>query len=308
LNDPIHYQTIGEFHEPIRTGKISPVDVVEACLTRIHRLNPTLNAFITVFDDEARPLAKQAEAEINAGRWNGPLHGIPVGIKDFYDTAGSRTTAAFEPFKNRIPKKDAAGVAKTQGGRCDCRRQNQHAPARDGDDRARERFRPRAAILWLSHPGITTRSVTDTAVVLNALAGQDGKGARQEFHAEALRETKLRVGVADNFKAQPEITDAFKRAIESMRALGHAIATAHAPFEIPPFGDLRAIQEDRETIADRAFKDVDVIVLPTTATIVLAVKDASANKLLWTAGHQRSLRCRSARPSDGTADRRQASR
>jgi len=197
---------------------------------------------------------------------------------------------------------------KTQGGRCDCRRQNQHAPARDGDDRARERFRPRAAILWLSHPGITTRSVTDTAVVLNALAGQDGKGARQEFHAEALRETKLRVGVADNFKAQPEITDAFKRAIESMRALGHAIATAHAPFEIPPFGDLRAIQEDRETIADRAFKDVDVIVLPTTATIVLAVKDASANKLLWTAGHQRSLRCRSARPSDGTADRRQASR
>jgi len=141
---------------------------------------------------------------------------------------------------------------KTQGGRCDCRRQNQHAPARDGDDRARERFRPRAAILWLSHPGITTRSVTDTAVVLNALAGQE--------------------------------------------------------FEIPPFGDLRAIQEDRETIADRAFKDVDVIVLPTTATIVLAVKDASANKLLWTAGHQRSLRCRSARPSDGTADRRQASR
>jgi len=108
----IHYQAIGELHEQIRTGKISPVDVVDACLTRINRLNPTLNAFITVFDDDARELAKQAEAEIKAARWKGPLHGIPVGIKDFYDTAGSRTTAAFEHFRNRIPKKDAAGVAK----------------------------------------------------------------------------------------------------------------------------------------------------------------------------------------------------
>src|SRR5262245_19732837 len=112
MNEPIHYQTIGELHEHIRTKRISPVEVVDVCLTRIHRLNPALNAFITVFDDEARELAKQAEAEIKAGRWKGLFHGIPVGIKDFYDTAGSRTTAAFEHFKNRIPNTDAVGVAK----------------------------------------------------------------------------------------------------------------------------------------------------------------------------------------------------
>ena len=299
-----------------------------------------------MFDDEARELAKQAEAEIKAARLKGPLHGIPVGIKDFYDTAGSRTTAAFEHFKNRIPKKDAARRRKTQGSRGDCRRQDEHAPARDGDDRTRERIRPRAqsldgdfipggsssgsaaavaaglcyatldtdaigscrlpaaccgvvgfkgtyglissqgilegekadaAILWLSHPGITTRSVTDTAFVLNALAEHDGDGARQDFHLEALRETRLRVGVADNFKADQEITRAVTAAIESMRALGHAITTAHAPFDMPPFGDLHAIESDRKTIADRAFKDIDVMVLPTTTTTVLTVEDASAN-------------------------------
>ena len=112
MTEAIHYQTIGGLQEQIRSGTVSPVDVVHACLARIHKHNPSLNAFITVFDDDARALARQAEAEIEAGRWKGPLHGIPVGIKDFYDTAGSRTTAAFEHFKNRIPKKDAVGVAK----------------------------------------------------------------------------------------------------------------------------------------------------------------------------------------------------
>lgn len=346
MSEPIHYQTIGELHEQIRNRKISPIDVVDACLTRIHRLNPTLNAFITVFDDEARELAKQAESEIKAARWKGPLHGIPVGIKDFYDTAGSRTTAAFEHFKNRIPKKDAAGVAKLKAaGAIVVGKTNMHrlgmgttglesafGPVRnpwDGDfipggsssgsaaavaaglcyatldtDAIGSCRLPAAccgvvgfkgtyglisgqgilegekadeAILWLSHPGITTRGVTDTALVLNALAEHDGNRARQDFHAEALRETKLRIGVADNFKADQEITDAFKSAIESMRAFRHAITTAHAPFDMPPFGDLHAIESDRKTIADRAFKDIDVMLLPTTATTVLAVKDASAN-------------------------------
>jgi aspartyl-tRNA(Asn)/glutamyl-tRNA(Gln) amidotransferase subunit A len=132
-------------------------------------------------------------------------------------------------------------------------------------------------ILWLSHPGITTRSATDTALVLNALAERAGKEDPHDFHNEALRNTKLRVGVADNFKADKEVADAFKAAVEAVRALGYDITTTHAPFDIPSLGDLHAIESDRATIADRAFKDIDVILLPTTATTVFSVKDASAN-------------------------------
>src|SRR6266851_3974458 len=71
-----------------------------------------LNAFITVLADQALEQARVAEAEIKEAKWRGPLHGIPVGIKDFYDTAGVRTTVAFEPFKDRVPLKDALAVSK----------------------------------------------------------------------------------------------------------------------------------------------------------------------------------------------------
>ena len=96
----------------IQAQKISPVEVVHACLKQIKELDPKLNAFITVLADQALEQAKDAEAEIKAGNWRGSLHGIPVGIKDFYDTAGIKTTAAFEHFKDRVPTKDAVGVAK----------------------------------------------------------------------------------------------------------------------------------------------------------------------------------------------------
>jgi aspartyl-tRNA(Asn)/glutamyl-tRNA(Gln) amidotransferase subunit A len=103
---------IATIHKSIRMQRISPSDVVEACLLRIERLNPEINAFITVLADQALEQAAIAEAEISAGKWRGPLHGIPVGIKDFYDTAGIKTTAGFDQFKDRVPLKDAAGVAK----------------------------------------------------------------------------------------------------------------------------------------------------------------------------------------------------
>src|SRR5262249_54183822 len=103
---------IATLHERIRTRVVSPVEVVNTCLGRIEQINPKLNAFITVLADEAREQANVAETEIKVGKWRGPLHGIPVGIKDFYDTAGIKTTAAFERFKDRVPHKDAVGVAK----------------------------------------------------------------------------------------------------------------------------------------------------------------------------------------------------
>jgi aspartyl-tRNA(Asn)/glutamyl-tRNA(Gln) amidotransferase subunit A len=102
--------SLAETSTQIRAGAISPVAVVGDCLTRIRELN-TLNAFITVLEEQALAAARAAEREIKAGRWLGPLHGIPIGLKDFYDTAGIRTTAAFKPFANRLPKKDAVAVA-----------------------------------------------------------------------------------------------------------------------------------------------------------------------------------------------------
>ena len=105
-------QSLDEVSESIRKGRVSPVDVVTTCLDRIERLQPRLNAFITVVADAALQAAKTVEKEIEQGRWKGLLHGIPIGIKDFYDTAGLRTTAAFERFRDRIPQKDAVSVEK----------------------------------------------------------------------------------------------------------------------------------------------------------------------------------------------------
>jgi aspartyl-tRNA(Asn)/glutamyl-tRNA(Gln) amidotransferase subunit A len=91
----------------IRRGALSPVALTQACLARIERLNPSLNAFITVTADRALATAREREAEQKAGRWRGPLHGIPVALKDNIDTAGVRTTAASALFADRIPGESA---------------------------------------------------------------------------------------------------------------------------------------------------------------------------------------------------------
>ena len=111
-SNSLAYATIQDVAKLIKAQKLSPIELVDVCLQRIENLNPDLNAFITILAEEARAQARAAEAEIKADKWRGPLHGIPVGIKDFYDTAGIRTTAAFEHFKDRIPAKDAVGVRK----------------------------------------------------------------------------------------------------------------------------------------------------------------------------------------------------
>src|SRR5215469_7129934 len=73
---------------------VSPVELVQACLARIERLNPVLNAFITVTSEHALQQARDADAEIRKGKWRRPLHGVPIALKDLFDTAGVRTTAA----------------------------------------------------------------------------------------------------------------------------------------------------------------------------------------------------------------------
>jgi aspartyl-tRNA(Asn)/glutamyl-tRNA(Gln) amidotransferase subunit A len=72
---------------------VSPTDLVDHCLEQIHRRQPTVNAFTTVLENSARDDARKAQAEIGAGRWRGPLHGIPIAVKDLIDVQGTRTTS-----------------------------------------------------------------------------------------------------------------------------------------------------------------------------------------------------------------------
>jgi aspartyl-tRNA(Asn)/glutamyl-tRNA(Gln) amidotransferase subunit A len=346
MTDEVYYLSIRQLATLLRAKEISPVEIIDVCLARIDTLNHRLNAFITVLHDQARERAKEAEAEIRTGHWRGLLHGVPIGIKDFYDTANIRTTAAFERFKDRVPKRDAVSVAKLQeAGAIVIGKMNMHqlgmgttgldsyfGPVRnpwneeyipggsssgsaaavatgmcyatlDTDAIGSCRL-PAAccgvigfkgtyglisakgilegeqadeAILWLSHPGITARTVEDTAIVVKAVSEPSVPARILDLAGDTSRANGLRVGVADNFKADRQVTAAFKAAIKVMRIAGHEAIPARAPFDMPPFGDLRPIETDRRMIADRAFKGVDVLLLPTTATTVLAVKDAASN-------------------------------
>jgi len=94
------------------TREISSVELTNDCLARIAQLNPALNAFITITADSALAQATEADAEIRRGRWRGPLHGIPLGLKDLIDTAEALTTAASAVFKDRVPNEDAEVVSR----------------------------------------------------------------------------------------------------------------------------------------------------------------------------------------------------
>src|ERR1700741_625942 len=101
------YRTLLELGEAVRLRKISPVELTRACLARIAERNPSLNAFITVTAEAALEQARTAEREILRGNWRGPLHGMPIGLKDLIDIAGVRTTAASNLYKDRIPTHSA---------------------------------------------------------------------------------------------------------------------------------------------------------------------------------------------------------
>ena len=104
--------TLEELSPLLRDRRVSPVEVTQAYLERIDSLNQTLNAYITVTSDQALADARRCEAEILRGDYRGPLHGVPVALKDLYDTAGVRTTAASKIYAQRVPDEDAASVAR----------------------------------------------------------------------------------------------------------------------------------------------------------------------------------------------------
>lgn len=108
MSAPSHVLTIREAACLIAAKEISPVELVRAFLDRIETLDPQLKAFIHVRRDDALDEAKTAETDILAGRYRGPLHGIPVALKDIIETKGVPTTAASRILENNVPTRDAA--------------------------------------------------------------------------------------------------------------------------------------------------------------------------------------------------------
>jgi aspartyl-tRNA(Asn)/glutamyl-tRNA(Gln) amidotransferase subunit A len=102
--------TISELAPQLRKREVSPVEITRECLDAIEKLNPALNAFITVTADSALAEAQKAEVEIARGQWRGSLHGIPIALKDLIDTAAVRTTSGSALHQSRIPSEDAEVV------------------------------------------------------------------------------------------------------------------------------------------------------------------------------------------------------
>src|SRR5437773_7515164 len=106
-----HPMTIEEFGRRLRTGETSAAEATEACLERIEADNPRLNAFILVMADEARRQARDADRQLAAGHDLGPLHGVPISVKDLYDIRGTATTAASRVREGHIAQRDAPAIA-----------------------------------------------------------------------------------------------------------------------------------------------------------------------------------------------------
>ena len=111
-DDEIAFAPVWKLSRWVETKKLTSDRLTRIYLDRIARFDPKLRCVITVTRDAALAQAKQADAEIAAGKYRGPLHGIPYGVKDLLDTAGIATTYGAEPFRTRVPKADSAVVAR----------------------------------------------------------------------------------------------------------------------------------------------------------------------------------------------------
>ncbi len=110
LDADIAFAPVAHLSRWIETRKITSERLTGIYLERIGRFDPKLRCVITLMRDQALAQARKADQEIAAGKYRGPLHGIPWGAKDLVDTAGVRTTYGAEPFRDRVPAADAAVV------------------------------------------------------------------------------------------------------------------------------------------------------------------------------------------------------
>src|SRR6266705_3382089 len=150
--------SLSEASQLVRRKKVSSVELTHECLSRIERLNPKLNAFITVTADSALAEARAAEEEIHRRRWKGPLHGIPIALKDLIDTAGVRTTAAIGS--------DTGGSIRQPASYCGI--------VELKPTYGRVSTSGVIPLSWsLDHVGPMTRTAMDAALMLKVIAGYD---------------------------------------------------------------------------------------------------------------------------------------
>ena len=102
------HASIQEVSERMRKKEVSPVEITDLILARIEELDSRINAFMHVFRDEVRSDAKRAEEEIRRGQYRGPLHGIPIGVKDIYESGP--TTCGFKALRDYVAPRDCASV------------------------------------------------------------------------------------------------------------------------------------------------------------------------------------------------------
>lgn len=295
--------TLSEAAELLATRSVSAVELTQACLDRIGKLNPVLNAFITVTGEQALTVARERDEAIRRGKRVGPLHGVPIAVKDNIDTAGVRTTAGSELFKDRIPSEDAEVVRRLkEAGAVIVGKTNLqefayggssavsyfgpvHNPwaleripggssggsaaataaglcfASLGTDTAgsvrmpasycgivglkatygRVSNRGSIPLSWtLDHIGPLCRTVRDTALVLEVIAGFDARepasadvAVDHYSRALTLRKSKLRIGLPRHpffDELDPEIATAVTAAVDVMRTWAESVRD----IELPP--------------------------------------------------------------------------
>ena len=299
--------------------------------------------------DQSLEDAQKAEADIRNGQWNGPLHGITVGVKDFFDTAGIKTTGAFEPFINRVPTVDAEVVTRLKNagaiiiGKMNMHElgmgttslvgcfgpvhnpwdQNHVAGGSSGGSAAAVAaglcfatvdtdaigscrlpasccgvtgFKPTFGLIstkgilagepvdeetaqtlaYISHTAFTCRAVEDAAIMLNALANpaMSTSKEKKDYRLALTTTQKPSIGIVKNFKATDEVRAAFLQAVETFRSLGFTI---HENIQLAfPSFDFKQIVESRQTISQTLFKQIDVLLLPTTTDVPPTIGEAQA--------------------------------
>jgi len=111
MSEPFNL-TVTEAAEQIRRGSLSPVDLAQSLLDRIDALDPALKAWVTIDREEVLSIARQREQELSSGGPKGPIHGVPVGLKDIFYTEGMKTTACSRIYADFVPDYDATTVAR----------------------------------------------------------------------------------------------------------------------------------------------------------------------------------------------------
>ena len=173
--------SISEVAPKIRSGEVSPVALTKLYIERIERLNPLLSAYLTPTPESALEEAAAAEKEIRSGGYRGPLHGIPVSIKDNFATRGVRTTAGAKALSDWKPDFDATVVSSAAGGRRRQPGQDQHARVGQGKPRGEPVLRHSLATLGTAtgYPGGSSSgsAVAVAAGMCMASVGTDAAGS-----------------------------------------------------------------------------------------------------------------------------------